>query len=317
METITIAGVLIGSVLGLVIGLVINKITQKNKSSNIIKNAKKTASQRIKGAHKEAESIKKDKILQAKERFIELKAEHEKVILSREKKIGDVEKRIRDKESQLGAELDKNKRLKKEILNKEKDYNYKLDVLEKKEIEVEKVHKRQVEQLEVISGISAEEAKSDLITSLKDEAKTDAMSYVQEILEEAKLTAEQEARKIILNTIQRVGVEQSIENCVSVFNLESDDSKSWSIIHNNLYTSSSFYGTNISTFSSNNTSFNVVTLNVKYRNTIIYCFFCTYSLYGINYYFLSILLCSKLSFFHFILNVSISFSFGFTFKRFY
>ena len=146
METITIAGVLIGSVLGLVIGLVINKITQKNKSSNIIKNAKKTASQRIKGAHKEAESIKKDKILQAKERFIELKAEHEKVILSREKKIGDVEKRIRDKESQLGAELDKNKRLNKEILNKEKDYNYKLDVLEKKEIEVEKVHKRQVEQ---------------------------------------------------------------------------------------------------------------------------------------------------------------------------
>ncbi len=225
METITIAGVLIGSVLGLVIGLVINKITQKNKSSNIIKNAKKTASQRIKGAHKEAESIKKDKILQAKERFIELKAEHEKVIISREKKIGDVEKRIRDKESQLGAELDKNKRLNKEILNKEKDYNYKLEVLDKKEIEVEKVHKRQVEQLEVISGISAEEAKSDLITSLKDEAKTDAMSYVQEILEEAKLTAEQEARKIILNTIQRVGVEQSIENCVSVFNLESDDVK--------------------------------------------------------------------------------------------
>lgn len=225
METITITGVLIGSGLGLVIGLIINNIAQKRKSSNIIKNAKKTAAQRIKGAHKEAESIKKDKILQAKERFIELKAEHEKVILSREKKIGDIEKRIRDKESQLGSEIDKNKRLNKEIVNKEKDYNYKLEVLEKKELEVEKVRKRQVEQLEVISGISAEEAKSDLIASLKDEAKSDAMSYVQEILEEAKLTAEQEARKIILNTIQRVGVEQSIENCVSVFNLESDDVK--------------------------------------------------------------------------------------------
>ena len=225
METIAIMEAVIGLGLGLIIGLVINKILEKKKGSTIIKTAKRTAANRVKTAHKEADAIKKDKILQAKERFIELKAEHEKVVLAREKKIVDVEKRIRDKESQVSSELDKNRRLNKELTLKEKDYNYKLEFLEKKQVEVEKIHKRQVEQLEVISGISAEDAKSELITSLKDEAKSDAMSYVQDILEEAKLTAEQDARKIILSTIQRVGVEQSIENCVSVFNLESDDVK--------------------------------------------------------------------------------------------
>ncbi|MFC2110339.1 ribonuclease Y [Bacteroidota bacterium] len=225
METITITGIVIGAVIGLVVGLIITKILEKKKGSEIIKSAKRTASNRVKSAHKEAESIKKDKILQAKERFIELKSEHEKVILSREKKISDIEKRLRDKESQLSSELDKNRKLNKELAVKEADYDYRLEFLEKKQTEIEKVHKRQVEQLEVISGISAEDAKSELVASLKEEAKSDAMSYVQDIMEEAKLTAEQDARKIILNTIQRVGVEQSIENCVSVFNLESDDVK--------------------------------------------------------------------------------------------
>ncbi|MDG1805557.1 ribonuclease Y [Flavicella sp.] len=225
METTTIVVAAIGAGVGLVIGLLINNILQKRKGSSIIKSAKRTASNRVKSAHKEAEAIKKDKILQAKERFIELKAEHEKVVQAREKKVVDVEKRIRDKESQLASEIDKNRRSNKELDAKQKDYDYKLDFLDKKQVEVEKIHKRQVEQLEVMSGLSAEDAKAELIKSLKDEAKSDAMSYVQDILEEAKLTAEQDARKIILNTIQRVGVEQSIENCVSVFNLESDDVK--------------------------------------------------------------------------------------------
>ena len=223
METIPLVGV--GVVVGVIIGLIITKILDKKKGSEIVKNAKRTASHKLKDAHKEAESIKKDKILQAKERFIELKAEHEKVILSREKKISEVEKRLRDKESQVSSELDKNKKLNKQLDAKSSDYEYRLGFLEKKQAEVDKIHKKQVEQLEVISGISAEDAKIELVNSLKEEAKSDAMSYVQDILEEAKLTAEQDARKIILNTIQRVGVEQSIENCVSVFNLESDDVK--------------------------------------------------------------------------------------------
>jgi ribonuclease Y len=154
-----------------------------------------------------------------------LKSEHEKVILSREKKISDVEKRIRDRESQVASEVDKNKKLNRAVEEKDKELNTKLDFLEKREGELDKMHKRHVDMLEQISGLSADEAKKELVTSLKDEAKTEAMAFIQTSVEEAKLTAEQEARKVVLGTIQRVGVEQAVENCVSVFNLESDDVK--------------------------------------------------------------------------------------------
>jgi ribonuclease Y len=191
----------------------------------VIASAEKEAKLVLKEAKKEGESLKKDKLLQAKERFIELKSEHEKVIFSREKKISDVEKRIRDRESQVASEVDKNKKLNRSLEQKEKDFDFKLDFLDKKESELEKNHKRQVDMLEQISGLSADEAKKELIASLKDEAKADAMAFVQTTIEESKLTAEQEARKVVLGTIQRVGVEQAVENCVSVFNLESDDVK--------------------------------------------------------------------------------------------
>ncbi|MDT7831951.1 ribonuclease Y [Flavobacteriaceae bacterium S356] len=214
-----------GVIGGLAIGLLIAKFLEKSKSNKLLNSTKKEANALIKEARVEAEALKKDKILQAKEKFIELKSEHEKVILSREKKIADVEKKARDKESQAHSELEKTKKLNRSLEQKEADYNYKLEFLEKKEDDVDKLHKRHVDMLEQISGLSVDEAKKELVTSLKEEAKTDAMGFVQETLEEAKLTAQQEARKVILNTIQRVGVEQAVENCVSVFNLESDDVK--------------------------------------------------------------------------------------------
>ena len=212
-------------VFGAVVGFLIAKAIEKSKDKKLINSTKKEAETILKAAKIDAESLKKDKILQAKEKFIELKSEHEKVILSREKKMSDVEKRIRDRESQVASEVDRNKKLNKSLEQKEKDYNHKLDFLDKKETELEKMHKRHVDMLEQISGLSADEAKKELVASLKDEAKTEAMAFVQTSVEEAKLTAEQEARKVILGTIQRVGVEQAIENCVSVFNLESDDVK--------------------------------------------------------------------------------------------
>ena len=215
----------LAGVLGLVIGFLIAKMLEKSKANKLIVETKKEAKNIIKEAKVEADAIKKDKILQAKEKFIELKAEHEKVILSREKKVSDVEKRIRDKESQVSSELDKNKKLNKSLDRKNADYDYKLEFLDKREGEIEKLHKRHVDMLEQISGLSADEAKTELVASLKDEAKADAMSFIQDTVEEAKMTAEQEARKVVLNTIQRVGVEQAVENCVSVFNLESDDVK--------------------------------------------------------------------------------------------
>ena len=213
------------SVVGAVIGFIIAEAIEKSKGKKLLNSTRKEAASIVKEAKIDAESLKKDKILQAKEKFIELKAEHEKVILSREKKISDVEKRIRDRESQVASELDKNKKLNKSLEQKEADFTHKLDFLEKKEGDLNKMHHRQVDMLEQISGLSAEEAKKELVTTLKDEAKTDAMAFIQNSLEEAKLTAEQDARKLVLSTIQRVGVEQAVENCVSVFNLESDDVK--------------------------------------------------------------------------------------------
>uniref|UniRef100_UPI004047BFD5 ribonuclease Y n=1 Tax=Polaribacter sp. TaxID=1920175 RepID=UPI004047BFD5 len=224
MEQMILPSIL-GVVIGAIIGLIIAKAMEKSKEKKLLSSTKKEAESILKEAKIEAEAVKKDKILQAKEKFIELKSEHEKVIIGREKKIAEVEKRIRDRESQLASDQDKTKKLNKSLEEKEADFTYKLDFLEKKESELDRNHKRQVEMLEQISGLSAEEAKKDLVSSLKDEAKADAMAFIQNSIEEAKLTAEQDARKVVLNTIQRVGVEQAVENCVSVFNLESDDVK--------------------------------------------------------------------------------------------
>ena len=213
------------SIVGLIIGFVIAKLLERNKASYIIKSAKKRATAITKQAGKDSESLKKDKILQAKEKFLELKAEHERVILNRDKKISEAEKRTQDKESKVTSELAKSKNLNSDLESKKKDYTERLTFLNKKQSEVDKLHRRQVEQLEVISSLSAEDAKAQLLESIKDEAKTDAMAYIQNSLEEAKLTAEQEAKKIIINTIQRIGTEEAIDNCVSVFNLENDDVK--------------------------------------------------------------------------------------------
>ncbi|TDU40249.1 ribonuclease Y [Gelidibacter sediminis] len=214
-----------GVVLGIILGYIIAKVLEKNNASKLIKNAQEESNSIIRQANAEGESIKKDKLLQAKEKFIELKSEHEKIILSRDKKIAEAEKRTRDKESQVSSELAKNKKLSQEIEDKIKDYDFRLEFLEKKKEEVDKAHKSQIKQLEVISGLSAEEAKAQLVESLKHEAKADAMAYIQDTLEEAKLTAQQDAKKIIINTIQRIGTEEAIDNCVSVFNIESDDVK--------------------------------------------------------------------------------------------
>ena len=213
------------SLIALIIGFVIAKIIEKNSASQVLNSAKRSAEGIIKEAKTEAESLKKEKILQAKEKFIELKSEHEKVILSRDKKMAEAEKRIRDKESQVSNTLAQQKKLNASLEKERAELEEKFKFIEKKEGEIERLHKSQIEQLEVISSLSAEDAKAQLVESLKGEAKTDAMAYIQNSLEEAKMTAQQEAKKIIINTIQRIGTEEAVENCVSVFNLENDDVK--------------------------------------------------------------------------------------------
>jgi ribonuclease Y len=217
--------IIVIGIVGIAIGFAIAKVIERNNASQLIKSAKKNAGSILKEAKSEAESLKKDKILQAKEKFIELKSEHEKVILSRDKKISEAEKRTRDKESQVSSELAKSKKLNAEIEAKQKDYDERLAFLEKKQNEIDKMHRSQIDQLEVISSLSADDAKAQLMESLKEEAKSSAMAFIQNSVEEAKMTAQQEAKKIIITTIQRIGTEEAVENCVSVFNLESDDVK--------------------------------------------------------------------------------------------
>ena len=213
------------AIIAAIVGFVIAKLIEKNSATQALNSAKRSAERILKEAKTEAESIKKEKILQAKEKFIELKAEHEKIILNRDKKIAEAEKRTRDKESQISNTLSKQKKLNAALENERTELDEKRKSLNKKMTEVERAHKRQIEQLEVISSLSAEDAKAQLVESLKGEAKTNAMAYIQNSLEEAKMTAQQEAKKIIINTIQRIGTEEAIENCVSVFNLENDDVK--------------------------------------------------------------------------------------------
>ncbi len=222
MDILTI---LISGIAGIGGGFGVAKVLEKKNVSNLIKNAKKEAASILKDATQEAENIKKDKMLQAKEKFIELKAEHEQVILARDKKMAEAEKRTRDKESLVSSELAKAKKSAEELEVKIKEHQSKIEILEKKQQEVDRMHKSQLNQLEVISGLSADEAKEQLMEGLKTEAKAGAMAYIQDTLEEAKLTAQQEAKKVIINTIQRVGTEEAVENCVSVFNIESDDVK--------------------------------------------------------------------------------------------
>ena len=213
------------SVGGLLLGLVIMQIIQKNKSSSIIKKSEQQARRIIKKSHQESDRIKKEKMLQAKERFIELKSDHEKVISSREKKIIEVENRIRDKEKNLNKELQRNKDLNKSFDQKSINLDQRIQKLDRKSQSLDTVQKTYQSKLEEVSGLSADDAKKELITSLEDKAKTDAMTFIQQSIEEAKLSAEQEAKKIIISTIQRIGTEEAVENCVSVFNLESDDVK--------------------------------------------------------------------------------------------
>ncbi|MBH45215.1 MAG: ribonuclease Y [Flavobacteriaceae bacterium] len=211
----------IAAVLGVGIGILI----QKQKNTKLLDDAETKAKDLLSQAKREGDRIKSEKILQAKERFIELKSEHEKLIFNRENKISETENRSREKENKLNKELNRSKSLTHNLNNKNESLDKKLSKLESKQEALNLLHDSQVEKLETISGLSAAAAKKELISSLEKKAQSEAMAFAQQSLEEAKLTVEQEAKKMIINTIQRIGTEESIENCVSVFNLDADDVK--------------------------------------------------------------------------------------------
>lgn len=210
---------------GLVLGLLIGLMAKRGKAKSLIEEAQRTAKELLQQAKIEAEALKNEKKLQAKEHFLVLKSNHQREVHKKEQHISELEKRVKQKESLLQKDLNANLELKKK-LNKEFEFiESKHEKLSKKEEALEQKLEIQIKKLEAISALSAEEAKSQLIDSLKDKAKAEAMSYIQQQVEEAKLTAQQEAKKLIINTIQRIGTEEAIDNCISIFNLESDDIK--------------------------------------------------------------------------------------------
>jgi ribonuclease Y len=210
--------ILISAVAGLAIGGFIT-------ATILRKSIEKKAANIIKDAQNEAEMIKKDKILQAKEKFLVLKAEHEKVIQEKNVNIQKGENRIKQKEQSLSQKIEELNRKEKDLQAVRDNLNNQLDLLNKKQSEVERIHSQHVEQLEKISGMSAMEAKNVLVESLKAKAQTEAAQQVRDIVEEAKMNANIEAKKVVIKTLQRTATEHAIENTVSVFNIENDEIK--------------------------------------------------------------------------------------------
>ena len=176
----------------------------------------------VQKANQEAEQIKKEKLLQAKEKFIELKSNHEQLINKKNQEINSAQQRIKQKENTLNQKLAEINRKDKKNELERKDLQNQRNVIEKKIKDLEKDKKQQIEKLENISSLSAKQAKLELVESLKEEAKTEALSIIQNTIEDAKLTAKQDAKKIIIQTIQRIATEEAIDNSVSVFNIDND-----------------------------------------------------------------------------------------------
>jgi ribonuclease Y len=209
---------IIAAIAGIVAGgfgwwLIANAIN-KSRSQKIIAEAKK-----------EAEAIKKNKMLEVKEKFLSLKSELEKQVNVRNSKIQSQEARLKQREIGINQKYEELQKKKSEADHVKENLDIQLDLIEKRKQDLEKVHRQEVEHLEVISGLSAEQAKERLVETLKDEAKTQAASYINEIMEEAKMTANKEAKKIVVQSIQRVATETAIENSVTVFHIDSDEIK--------------------------------------------------------------------------------------------
>ncbi|HQP02240.1 MAG TPA: Rnase Y domain-containing protein, partial [Bacteroidia bacterium] len=217
-----IIGVGIGAAL---IAAIITFLVTKKNNAVIVGAAKQQADTLLKEAEAKGEVIKKDKLLEAKEKFFQLKSEHEKAIAEKDKKISDAENRIRQKERELNQKLEQNSRKHQEYEALQTNLKSQMQIVEARKQEVDKSLQKHVQALEKIAGISQDEAKTQLMETLKAEARTQAQSYIKEIMDEAKLTANKEAKRIIIQSIQRVATEHAVENSVTVFNLENDDVK--------------------------------------------------------------------------------------------
>ena len=214
MEIVTIAVAAACFLLGGIAMFVFNKTALKNKCANILKEAET-----------EAEVMKKNKLLEVKEKFLNKKAELEKEVAQRNQRIQQAENKLKQREMVLNQRQDELQRKKNEAEAVRENLEVQLGIVDKKKEELEHLQRQEIEKLEAISGLSAEEAKERMVESLKEEAKTQAQSYINDIMDDAKLTANKEAKRIVIQTIQRVATETAIENSVTVFHIESDEIK--------------------------------------------------------------------------------------------
>lgn len=230
---------IIGVLSGLVISIVVVTILNRRKAFGIIQDAEKKSSDLFHKAKEESKRVKEKRISEAKQKFSELKKQHEKEVQTREKLASEVERKAQEIEKIAQNLLEQNQKIQKDwekkvalaeqeiqqYQQKQKECDLELDEIKNQQQELDNLQQEQRKMLETISGFSSEDAKKELVDSLKEEANMEVALYVQNAMQEAELTARQEAKKLIVSTIQRIGVEEAIENCVTVFNLESDEVK--------------------------------------------------------------------------------------------
>ena len=215
----------VAAIVALLIGIIAGKFIFNKNTQKLIDDAQQQADRIVKEAETQAETIKEKKKLEAKEYYLQQKSEHEKNVMQRNQKLTDGENRLKQKEKDLNDKTQQAQKQIQEYDQKKVNLDRQLEVVSKKQEELNKQHEEHIRRLEKVSNLKAEDAKAELIEAMKNEAKTAAMAHVQEIMEEAKVKANKEAKKIIIQTIQRTAAEQAIENAITVFNLESDDIK--------------------------------------------------------------------------------------------
>ncbi|MBQ1779864.1 MAG: DUF3552 domain-containing protein, partial [Bacteroidales bacterium] len=214
----TILSIIIGILVGAAVGVAVSYTLLKNQLT-------KAGREALKKAEEDGELIKKEKILQAKEKFLQLKAEHEKSCNEKNQQIAAAENRIKQKENTLNQKMEDLNRKNNENATQKENLNKQMAAVAQKQKELDDQIASQKTKLESIAEMTAEQAKQQLITLMQDEAKADALVMIKEIVDEAKHTANLEAKKVVVNALQRTGVESAVENTVSVFTIENDEIK--------------------------------------------------------------------------------------------
>ena len=213
-------------VLWIIIGLVVGAGVAVWLTTGVLRNKLLAQSQQVlKDAEEKGEVIKKEKELQAKEKFLQLQREHDKRVNEQNNKLRDQENKLKQREQTLGQKVDELQKKNNELKSVSENLNKQIDALHVRQAEVEKVYKESVEKLEHIAGMTADEAKQQLVDAMTEEARAEASTTIMDIVEEAKITANEQAKKVVIQSIQRTATEAAIENTVSVFNLENEEVK--------------------------------------------------------------------------------------------